>query len=254
MTGTGWKARLSNEGSRQAAWNASDASWAWDNTLTAGTWFNDMGDGNWAMAQDWDWSVDGAGFQVHVESDETKGNLDPYINYGMFVQNTGTGSMTFQQVVTAPVSPAITGSNMVRGSVSGGLTDATGNGVTIVPQSNRTQDGDGSAELQLFLLNDVNDFSASGGYANAGVDVGGIVMGTGPGAIGYGTFAEGMIPGPTSTWEWMQIRTRFSLTGHNDTAVITGYAEITPVPEADTYALLLAGLGLVGFMTYRRKR
>jgi plastocyanin len=29
---------------------------------------------------------------------------------------------------------------------------------------------------------------------------------------------------------------------------------VTPVPEADTYALMLAGLGLVGFMAARRRR
>lgn len=29
---------------------------------------------------------------------------------------------------------------------------------------------------------------------------------------------------------------------------------ITAVPEPETYAMLLAGLGLMGFMTYRRKQ
>ncbi|WP_374049964.1 FxDxF family PEP-CTERM protein [Nitrosomonas sp. sh817] len=29
--------------------------------------------------------------------------------------------------------------------------------------------------------------------------------------------------------------------------------EVTPVPEPETYAMLLAGLGLVGFMARRRK-
>jgi len=28
---------------------------------------------------------------------------------------------------------------------------------------------------------------------------------------------------------------------------------ITPVPEPETYAMLLAGLGLLGFMAHRRK-
>jgi len=29
--------------------------------------------------------------------------------------------------------------------------------------------------------------------------------------------------------------------------------DVSPVPEANTYAMMLAGLGLVGFMVYRRR-
>ncbi len=32
------------------------------------------------------------------------------------------------------------------------------------------------------------------------------------------------------------------------------YTEVSPVPEPSTYALMLGGLGLVGFMAYRRKK
>jgi len=35
---------------------------------------------------------------------------------------------------------------------------------------------------------------------------------------------------------------------------LTATFEVTPVPEADTYAMMLAGLGLVGFMARRRTR
>ncbi|MBS0588809.1 MAG: PEP-CTERM sorting domain-containing protein, partial [Proteobacteria bacterium] len=31
------------------------------------------------------------------------------------------------------------------------------------------------------------------------------------------------------------------------------FTVITAVPEPETYAMVLAGLGLIGFMTYRRK-
>jgi hypothetical protein len=40
---------------------------------------------------------------------------------------------------------------------------------------------------------------------------------------------------------------RFTLTGFSATAV-------TPVPEPNVFALMLAGIGLVGFMFYRRQR
>lgn len=43
--------------------------------------------------------------------------------------------------------------------------------------------------------------------------------------------------------------------GKNETGTFTlTEATITPVPEPETYAMLLAGFGLVGFMSYRRQR
>jgi hypothetical protein len=39
------------------------------------------------------------------------------------------------------------------------------------------------------------------------------------------------------------------LVGH-----LEGVATLAPVPEADTYAMMLAGLGLVGFMAHRRRK
>ena len=31
------------------------------------------------------------------------------------------------------------------------------------------------------------------------------------------------------------------------------FGEVSPVPEADTYAMMLSGLGLVGYVVYRRR-
>lgn len=45
--------------------------------------------------------------------------------------------------------------------------------------------------------------------------------------------------------------------GWNGSGVILhfeGIATLAPVPEGDTYAMMLAGLGLVGFMAHRRRR
>ena len=39
-----------------------------------------------------------------------------------------------------------------------------------------------------------------------------------------------------------------------DAAVLDNFAFTTPVPEAETYAMMLAGLGLIGFMARRKSR
>jgi hypothetical protein len=44
-----------------------------------------------------------------------------------------------------------------------------------------------------------------------------------------------------------------SLTPHGTSVASTGFINVTSVPEPETYALLLAGLGAVGFMARRRK-
>jgi hypothetical protein len=55
------------------------------------------------------------------------------------------------------------------------------------------------------------------------------------------------------TYDWLAVSARLS--DKNDFAKLTGLnvqAATVPVPEADTWAMLLAGLGLVGFAVRRR--
>jgi hypothetical protein len=55
------------------------------------------------------------------------------------------------------------------------------------------------------------------------------------------------------TYDWLAVSARLS--NQNDFAKLTGLnvqAATVPVPEADTWAMLLAGLGLVGFAVRRR--
>lgn len=57
----------------------------------------------------------------------------------------------------------------------------------------------------------------------------------------------------TGTYDWLAVSAR--LTQANDFAklrTLTVQAAVTPVPEADTWTMLLAGLGLVGFAVHRR--
>lgn len=171
---------------------------------------------------------------------------DPSIAYGLTVTDFGAPS-SFSFSVTSPIILG-PGPTLTRGSVVGGLTDATGNGVTITPTS-ADSDGDGAMELQTS--------SVGLPSANMGVDVGGTVSG-GPGPAGsiytYGSFAAGPLAGPAGPRTTMTVLAAFSLSGGGDIAALTGFTEITPIPEPSTIALAsLLAIGCVGFVRARRR-
>lgn len=182
------------------------------------------------------------------------GNVDPIIAYGMQVVNNGNNAVTFQKIVTSPILPTINGSpTIVRAGLSGSAFDFAGNGVTITPKPNITQDTDGNAEIQIFR---VRQNIGSGAWTNAGVDVGGPQTFTGGGSAFTYTYPAVNLSfqaGPTGSFAQMQTVTRFSLTGGGDRATFTGFAEILPVPEPGEYAMMLAGLAVVAGVARRRR-
>ena len=64
--------------------------------------------------------------------------------------------------------------------------------------------------------------------------------------------------GSTSTVADISYATFMGTNVYGDSPILTmdnfKYTEVSPVPEPSTYALMLGGLGLVGFMAYRRKK
>jgi hypothetical protein len=63
------------------------------------------------------------------------------------------------------------------------------------------------------------------------------------------------LSGFSGQYNWLAVSSR--LAQANDIArlhKLTVYAPVTPVPEADTWAMLMAGLGLVGYTVRRRAR
>lgn len=179
-------------------------------------------------------------------------NVDPIISYGLSVVNNGAANATFQRINTAPILPTISGPTVVRAGISGSAFDFGGNGVTVTPNPNQTQDTDGIAEMQIFR---VRQTIGSGAWTNAGVDVGAAQSFSGGGSAFTYTYPAVNLPlqaGPTGSFAQMQTVTRFSLTGGGDRITFTGFAEILPVPEPGEYAMLLAGLAVVASIARRR--
>lgn len=180
-------------------------------------------------------------------------NVDPIISYGLQVVNNGAGVATFQRINTSPILPTISGPTVVRAGISGSAFDLAGNGVTVTPNPNIAQDTDGIAEMQIFRARQT---IGSGAWTNLGVDVGGAQTFSGGGSAFTYTYPAVNLPlqaGPTGTFAQMQTVTRFSLTGGGDRMTFTGFAEIIPVPEPGEYAMMLAGLAVVGSISRRRR-
>jgi hypothetical protein len=162
---------------------------------------------------------------------------DPAISYSIGVTDFGAPS-TFGFFFSSPIVLG-PGPTSVDASVTGGLTDFTGNGVTITPTA---------AFLQLA------DVGAP--TTNMGVNVGGPVSG-GPGAAGanysYGPFGAGPLAGPAGPWSTLSVTVGFTLTGGSDSAALTGFAEIVSVPEPSSVCMLATGaMGLLYFARRRR--
>jgi hypothetical protein len=172
-----------------------------------------------------------AGDQVHIS-----GALDPdpAISYSIGVTDFGAPSVFgffFSSPIVVPAGPT-----SVNASISGGLTDFSGNGVTITPTG---------ALLQIS--------SVGPPVTNMGVDVGPTVSG-GPGLPGanytYGAFGAGPIAGPAGPWTTLSITLGFSLSGGNDSAALTGFAQIVPEPSS----VFMLGAGVLGLLYFARRR
>jgi hypothetical protein len=158
--------------------------------------------------------------------------------YGYSVKNNTAVTQTYTFSTGESIVPPVGTPAQVYADVSYTLANTDGS-ATLAPV--------GSA-VQSFML------SADGGmtFSNAGVDVGNAVTANTKGSSSWGPYSA-TAPSPGGTWNYMQIVSRFTLTPYKDVATISGTASITPIPEPESYAMLLAGLGMVGFMARRRR-
>jgi hypothetical protein len=186
------------------------------------------------------------GFFVIEETEFTfeakgSGDIDPQLTFGLVAFNFSGGLLPFTFTFTGPaIVPA--GPTIVRSSLAGALTDATGNGVAIAPIVGTN-----------IMINNV-----TAPLTNMGVDLG--PAASHPPAVPttytYGAFNAGFIPGPPGPWTGLSTTVQFTLTGSGDFAVLGGLSEIQAVvPEPSTVVLGAIGLiVVVGRYGLRRRR
>ncbi len=202
---------------------------------------DNVGSWNWHSAQTNSGATvvtSGDPWMAALSLSNVSGHGDPDISYAYSAVNNNTYNQTYTFAIGEAIVP-VSSSNNVHADIAGALTAKGGGTATISPFGVNTT-------IQQFELSADNGLS----FTNAGVNVGPSFSVNG--TNNYGVYANDAV-GPTGqTWNYMQLVSKFTLSG-NSRASLVGFASIVPVPEPESYVMFLAGLGLLGFISRRRK-
>lgn len=167
------------------------------------------------------------------------GNIDPDMSYGFFAKNNTNTTQTYTVSYGESIAPTIDGNYTLHADISGSVTNPSGTGSVSISQV------PGFTKLQAVRL------SGDGGttFVNGGVDVGNSYTSSTSGSQAYGNDnADTTGIGNYNYWDF---KTQFTLSA-KDTMALTGYAEITAVPEPASW--ILPVIGLAGLGALRRHR
>jgi hypothetical protein len=172
--------------------------------------------------------------------DTLGGNSDPSLLFGGGSVNNSGGDVLFSFVTSTPIS--LHGPVVAQSQLNYGLT---------------SQVGFGPAHLEPFdtghHLVVANDLQLGNGTVNKGVDIGGPCDAAAGKTVTCGNLSLTGAPfgSPGDTFTAMGINVSYFLSAHSSTS-FNGQVVQVAVPEPSTYTLLVAGLGLIGFVARRR--
>lgn len=186
----------------------------------------------WQDAGYWSWhsadQVNGS-FMAEMELHGLSGHGDPELSYDIIGKSNTGNTQTYTVSVAESIVPPLGGANTVFASTTGTLNATSGTALHI-------------DQTQVFTLS-----AGASSAVNAGVD---LTLSSGS---SY-TASSPVQAGPVGAWDHMQLATTFTLSGGTGSVEVVGYASVTPaVPEPDTYAMMLVGLGLIGVAARRRR-
>lgn len=173
------------------------------------------------------------------------GNVDPEMSYGFSIRNNTAATQAYTVTFGESLVPTVAGAYTLSADISGAVSSVPSSaGVTVTPNTS-------SGMVQELYLRKVSD----GSFVNAGVNVGTSFAVASSGSVPYPSDTAFVNNGNTGAdaYNYWEFRTKFKLSGGKDTFVATGSAVLTPVPEPESYALVLAG-ALVMVSVARRRR
>lgn len=174
-----------------------------------------------------------------VVSFKVGGNLDPEMSYGVSFKNNTSATQTYTYVQGETMDTPINGDFSLYTELSGSMVNASPATTTLSMQPTA------GAVQHLRLGN------AGSATVDPGADLGpGVTIPVATSSALYGTFSS-TVAG-TGTFDYWEFSTQITLSGGKDVATLTGYASITPVPDAP--GLVLLGTGLLALRTRSRSR